>query len=162
MRLVRYLKFVALVLVGSFVATIAAPQYRSTVLRLALFTLAATVAVALVERTRHAAPAPAPSPFEPRKVRTTPPGWPGELDRLAIEVRAMAAGAERNAGAVPGALRRSCRRIAASRLAERHGIDLDGDPIRAAEVCGPDLWAALDGEPTALDVGGMVAALEQL
>jgi hypothetical protein len=162
MRLVPYLKSAALVLVGSFVVTLATPQYRSTVLRVALFALAALVAVALVDRTRHVAPAPPPSPFEPAKVRRAPPGWPGELDRLALEVRAMAAGAERNAGVVPGALRRSCRRIASARLAERHGVDLDGDPVRAADVCGPDLWAALDGEPTSLDTAELVAALEQL
>jgi hypothetical protein len=161
-RLVPYLKVVGLIVVGAFAATIATPQYRSTVLRLALFALAATVAVALVERTRQAAPAPAPSPFEPAKERRVPPSWPGELDRLAIEVRAMAAGAERNAGVVPGSLRRSCRRIASARLADHHGVDIDSDRARAAMLCGPDLWAALDGEPSALDVGGLVAALEQL
>jgi len=162
MRLVAYLKAVGLILAGAFVATVATPQYRSTVLRLALFALAATVAVALVERTRQGAPAPAASPFEPVRARRAKPGWPGELDRLAVEVRAMAAGAERNAGVVPGALRRSCRRIASARLADRHGVDIDTDPIRAAVLCGPDLWAALDGEPTDLDVSGLVAALEQL
>ncbi len=162
MRFGPYVKAVAAIVVGSFVATVVSPQYRSTVLRLALFALAATVAVALIERTRRSAPAPAPSPFEPAKLRRRRPEWPGELDRLAVEVRAMAAGAERNAGVVPGALRRSCRRIAAGRLADRHGVDIDADPARAAALCGPDLWAALAGEPTGLDVGGLVAALGQL
>jgi hypothetical protein len=162
MRIASYLKFAAAVVVGAFVVTVAAPQYRSTVLRVALFALAACVAIALVDAIRRSAPAPAPSPFEPVRVRSVPPQWPSELDRLAIEVRAMAAGAERNAGVVPAALRRSCRRIAAARLADRHGVDLDGDPARAEVVCGPELWAALDGEPTSLDCAGLVAALEQL
>jgi hypothetical protein len=162
MRLAPYLKFAALVVVTSFVVTIATPQYRSTVVRVGLFALAAALAVALVDLTRRAAPAPEPSPFEPARRREVAPAWPGELERLAVEVRAMNAGAERNAGAVPSALRRSCRRIAAARLAEHHGVDLDQEPERAAVVCGPDLWAALDGEPTSLDAGGLVRALEML
>jgi hypothetical protein len=162
MKLAPYLKFAALVVVGSFVATIATPQYRSTVVRVGLFALAATLAVALIDLTRRAAPPPEPSPFEPPRARPSPPGWPTELERLIVEVRAMEAGAERNAGVVPPALRRSCRRVAAARLADRHGVDLDDDPVRAASVCGPDLWAALDGQPTTLDSGGLVAALGRL
>jgi hypothetical protein len=157
-----YLKFAAAVVVGAFAITVAAPQYRSTVLRVALFALAACVAVALVDAIRRGAPAPKPSPFEPARARAIPPEWPTELDRLAVEVRAMAAGAERNAGVVPAALRRSCRRIAAARLTDRHGVDLDSDRARAEAVCGPELWAALDGEPTGLDYAGLVAALEEL
>ena len=84
------------------------------------------------------------------------------MERLAIEVRAMAAGAERNAGVVPAALRRSCRRIAAGRLVDRHAIDLDEDPERAEIVCGPELWAALHGRPSPLDTAGLVTALERL
>lgn len=162
MKLGPYLKFAGLVVVGCFVATIATPQYRSTVVRVGLFALAAILAVALIDLTRQSAPPPEPSPFEPRRRRAPPPGWPTELERLVIEVRAMEAGAERNAGVVPPALRRSCRRDAAARLADRHGVDLDDDPGRAAAVCGPDLWAALDGQPTTLDSGGLVAALEGL
>jgi hypothetical protein len=162
MRLASYLRFGAAVAVGALVVTVAAPQYRSTVLRVALFALAACVAVALVDATRRGAPAAETSPFEPGRVRVSRPEWPGELERLAVEVRAMAAGAERNAGVVPAALRRSCRRIAAARLSDRHGVDLDEDPARAAAVCGPELWAALDGEPTSLDCAGLVAALERL
>jgi|RhiMetdeSRZDD1v2_1073273.scaffolds.fasta_scaffold2082964_1 hypothetical protein len=162
MKLVAYVKFAALIVVGCFVATITTPQYRSTVVRVGLFALAATLAIALIDLTRRAAPPPEPSPFEPRRQRAPRPGWPTELERIVVEVRAMEAGAERNAGVVPPALRRSCRRVAAGRLADRHGVDLDLDPIRAASVCGPDLWAALDGQPTTLDSGGLVSALEGL
>jgi hypothetical protein len=162
MRLAPYLKFAALVVVGAFVVTAGAPQYRSTVLRVALFALAATLAVFLVDLTRRAAPAAEPTPFEPAKVKSVAPTWPSELERLGVEVRALAAGAERNAGTVPGALRRSCRRIASARLAQHHGIDIDDAPVRAAAVCGPDLWAALEGEPTSLDATTLVAALERL
>jgi len=162
MRLAPYLKFAALVVVISFVVAVATPQYRSTVVRVGLFALAATLAVALVDLTRRGAPPPEPSAFEPARRRQKPPGWPSELERLVVEVRAMNAGAERNAGAVPAALRRSCRRIAAARLALHHGVDLDGDPGRAAAVCGPALWAALTGEPTSLDATGLVTALEAL
>jgi hypothetical protein len=162
MRLVPYLKFTAFVVGGAFLVTSGAPQYRSTILRVALFALAATLAVFLVDLTRRAAPASSASPFEPSKVRVAPPGWPTELERITVEVRAMAAGAERNAGVVPGALRRTCRRLAAARLEQHHGVDLDADPVRAAAVCGPDLWAALAGQPTTLDATGLVAALEQL
>ena len=41
-------------------------------------------------------------------------------------------------------------------------VDLDSDPARAEAVCGPELWAALAGEPTSLDYAGLVAALEEL
>ena len=162
MRIASYVKVAVIVIVGAFVLTVATPQYRSTVLRIALFALAAIVAVALVDATRRGAPEPEPSPFEPARRRAARPGWPTELERLTVEVRAMDAGAERNAGVVPGALRRSCHRIAAARLAHRHGVDLDTDPVRAEAVCGPEVWAALAGEPTVLDAPGLVAALEEL
>jgi len=160
MRLAPYLKFAAVVVAGSLVVTVAAPQYRSSVMRVALFALAGTLAVALAELARRRAPAPTPSPFEPRRRRASSPGWPGEVERLAVELRAFAATAQSAPAALPAPLRRTCRRIAASRL-ERHAVVLD-DADRAAAACGPELWAALTGEPTALDTGTLVAALERL
>ncbi len=102
---------------------------------------------------RRRSPLPEASVFEPHVERAAAPSLPADLERLGVEVRAFSVPLEAGATQVPGALRRACRVIAAGRLA-RHGdlrLDEPSDAAACAEACGPDLWAALDGQPTAMD-----------
>jgi hypothetical protein len=42
------------------------------------------------------------------------------------------------------ALRPRLIRVAAARLADRHGVDLSSQPVEAARLLGPEAWALLD------------------
>jgi hypothetical protein len=151
--------------VATAVAVVVAPQRSSTALRVAVFLLAATAAVALVDRTRRRAPQPLASPFEPGRVTPVPAGPPADLARLAIELRAYdVLAVDGRAAVLPLALRRTARTIAASRLALHHGLTLDDPADQAAAVaaCGPSLWAALDGEPLTISGAQLVSALGAL
>ena len=159
-----YLRVGGVTVLAAAVAALGAPQYRSTVERVALFVLAVIAAVALVDVIRHRSPLPARSPFEPRRVRPARPGVPIDLERAAVDIRAFDAALDRGPAVAPGGLRRTARAIAASRLAGHRGVRLD-DPeaqAAAAAVCGPELWALLEGQPTQLDPDRLVVALEQL
>ncbi|NUR30172.1 MAG: hypothetical protein HOV83_30700, partial [Catenulispora sp.] len=50
----------------------------------------------------------------------------------------------REAGGYERGLRRELTRLAAARLAERHGVNLYRDPRTAAALIGPDLWPLVD------------------
>ncbi len=59
------------------------------------------------------------------------------------------------------------RRVAAARLAARHGIDLDADPAQAAALLGPAAWALIEvpdpsaaRDAPALDLGKLRAAIQ--
>ena len=165
MRLASYIRFAILVFLATAVAVVAAPQRSSTALRIAVFLLAGTAAVALVDRTRRRTPLPGPSPFEPMPSRPVLAGPPADLGRLAIELRAYdVVAVDGHAAVLPLALRRTARTIAASRLALHHGLTLDdpADHAAAAAVCGSSLWAALDGEPLTLSGAELVTALAAL
>ncbi len=75
---------------------------------------------------------------------------PATGDRLAAEVpsyddvrHAVSVGAHSRREFDFG-LRRRLQRIASTRLLDRHGIDLTGDPERVAELLGPQAWPLLD------------------
>ena len=70
------------------VVALATPEHTSTAVRVAVFLLAGTVAVALLDFARRRAQPPAPSPFEPRRTAVPPPGPPADVARLALELRA--------------------------------------------------------------------------
>jgi hypothetical protein len=121
--------------------------------------------VALVDLTRRRSPQPGSSPFEPVRATTPPIRPPADLARLGIELRAYDVMAvDGRAAVLPLALRRTARTIAASRLSLHHGLTLDdpADRPAAAVVCGPALWAALDGEPLTLSGSELVTALGAL
>jgi hypothetical protein len=163
-RVGNYVKLVAFIVVIAVAAASGAPQDRSTIARVAVFALIVTAAVGLMDLARRRSPLPEASVFEPQAERASAPSLPADLERLGVEVRAFSAPLEAGATQVPGALRRACRVIAAGRLA-RHGdlrLDEPADAAACAEACGPDLWAALDGQPTAMDPDALARALERL
>ena len=151
MRIAGYVKFGLLVIGVAGVVALATPEHTSIALRVAVFFLASTLAVALLDFARRRAPPPAPSPFEPRPTPVPPPGPPADVVRLALELRAYDAASEGGTvpTVVPGALRRSMQAIVRSRLAAQP------DAIVAAP-----LPAALDGEPVTASVDDLLAALE--
>jgi hypothetical protein len=153
MRFGGYIKFAILVIAVPGVVALATPQHTSTALRVALFLLAATTAVALLDVAHRRSPEPVPSPFEPRHRPAPPSGPPADIVRLAVELRAFDAATEQGTvpTVVPGALRRSMRTIAGSRLA-----------ARPQSTMPPLLHAALDGDPVVADADELVATLESL
>jgi hypothetical protein len=153
MRIAGYIKFGLLVFAVTGVVALATPEHTSTALRVAVYFLAGTVAVALLEFARRRAPQPAPSPFEPRHTVVPPPSPPADVMGLALELRAYDATSDGGTvpSVVPGALRRSMRAIARSRLAARPDAAM-AEPLRAA----------LDGEPVTVPVDDLLAALEAL
>lgn len=59
------------------------------------------------------------------------------------------------------------RRVAAARLAVRHGINLDADPAQASALLGPAAWAVIEvpdpsaaRDAPALDLGKLRAAIQ--
>jgi hypothetical protein len=153
MRVGSYIKFAVLVIAVPGIVALATPQHTSTAMRVALFLLAGTTAVALLDLAHRRAPQPVSSPFEPRHRPAPPPGPPADVVRLAVELRAFDAGSTHGTvpTVVPGALRRSMRTIAASRLA-----------IRSESTMPPLLRNAIDGEPVIADPDELVATLEDL
>jgi len=153
MRIAGYVKFGLLVIGVAGVVALATPEHTSIALRVAVFFLAGTLAVALLDFAGRRAPQLAPSPFEPRPTPAPPPGPPADVMRLALELRAYDAASEGGTvpTVVPGALRRSMQAIVRSRLATRPD----------AVVPAP-LSAALDGEPVTAPVDDLLAALETM
>jgi hypothetical protein len=89
---------------------------------------------------------------------------PAELERLERELVLM-----RVSGMHARQVRLRLRRVAATRLAARHGIDLDADPARAAALLGPTAWTLIDVGPASaarddppMNVGQVRAAIEAL
>jgi hypothetical protein len=160
-----YVKFALLVVVVTIVVALAVPTRSSTAVRVAIFLLAGTAAVALVDLARGRSPALDESPFEPKRRAGPPPRPPVDLMRLGVELRAFhLASAGEAATVLPNALRRTMRAIAASRLSQHHGLRLDdaADAPACMVACGPLLWAALDGEPVVASPDDLAMALEQL
>jgi hypothetical protein len=165
MKAAGYVKFALLVVVVTTAVALAVPNRSSTAVRVAIFLLAATGAVALVDLARGRSPVPDESPFEPRRRAAPSPRPPVDLMRLGVELRALElASAGDTATVVPSALRRTMRAIAASRLSQHHGLRLDddGDGPACASACGQLLWTALDGEPVTASADDLVSAVEQL
>jgi hypothetical protein len=153
MRIAGYVKFAALVVIGTSIVAVATPQHTSVALRVAVFLFAAAGAVALIDLTRHRCPPAEASPFEPARVRAPKPSPPADLVRFALETRALDAASRHGEipTVVPASLRRSLRAIAASRLDVHRGPAL-GEPLQSA----------IDGEPVTVDAEALVAALERL
>ncbi len=60
------------------------------------------------------------------------------------KVRNAVAGATHSPREFDLVMRAPLQRIASTRLAHRHGIDLHRDPVAARRLLGPDLWELLD------------------
>jgi hypothetical protein len=102
------------------------------------------------------------SPFRPGKQKPSPPPVPANLERHAVELRAMASAPQPSP--LPGALRRTMLAIAASRLAEHHGVLLEDESTAdtARSLCDEPLWQALNGRPVDVDPDELIGALERL
>jgi hypothetical protein len=87
---------------------------------------------------------------------------PAELERLERELVLM-----RVSGMHARQVRLRLRRVAAARLAARHGVDLEADPARASALLGPAAWALIQvpspsaaRDAPALDLAALRAAIE--
>jgi hypothetical protein len=157
-RLAPYGRVAVLSLVMATLYVLATPEHTPTVVRVELFVLTALAAVALLAIGRRRLPPPPSSPFEPPRRPPALSPVPVALERLAAELGAVQPGRP-----LPAALRRTLRAVAAVRL-RTAGVDLDDErqaPAAAAR-CGPGLWAAIEGQAVAVEVGTLVAALEDL
>lgn len=135
------------------------PGHRAGVADAWLLALAALGLAAGALAARH--DADATQPLAPVK-GSTEARRPADLERLERELL-LARVSEMHARQV----RLRLRRVAAARLAARHGIDLDADPALASALLGPAAWALIDvPDPSAardvlaLDLGELRAAIE--
>src|SRR5262249_52889508 len=108
-RIAGYIKFGVLVIGVAGVVALVTPEHTSIAIRVAVFFLAGTVAVALLDFANHRSPRPAPSPFEPRPGAPPPPNPPADVVRFAVEFRAYQAASDGGTAptVLPAALRRS-------------------------------------------------------
>jgi hypothetical protein len=141
---------------------LAVPDHTSVALRIETFVLVAIAVMAIVGVLTARTPLPPPSPFRPGKRKPSPPPVPASLERHAVELRATVSAPQPSP--LPGALRRTMMAIAASRLAEHHGILLEDESTAdlARGLCGEPLWQALNGRPVDVDPDELISALERL
>lgn len=91
----------------------------------------------------------------PRRPRHRPPSTTAHTDapfpdyRKVLDALSWAAVSPRHYDVVT---RPVLQRLAAGRLAERHGVDLVTDPERAAALLGPEVWPLVDPSRPARDV----------
>lgn len=78
-----------------------------------------------------------------RRPRRGPVAPAGDVPSYDAVRHAIALGAH-SAREFDFGMRRRLQRIAAVRLLEQHGVDLAGDPDRAAALLGPEAWPLLD------------------
>jgi hypothetical protein len=91
-----------------------------------------------------ALPSAAESAFD--SVRTRPVEPPSKLFEV-IAIEGVLLDAEWSWRGVEYRLRPLLRKIAASRLIERHQVDLEADPAAAHRILGPELWALVGPGP---------------
>jgi hypothetical protein len=94
--------------------------------------------------------------------RSTQARRPADLERLERELVLMSA-----SGMHARQVKLRLRRVAAARLAARHGVDLEADPARASALLGPAAWALIQvpspsaaRDAPALDLAQLRAAIE--
>jgi hypothetical protein len=168
-RLVRIGIGVAFVTTILLVLVILVPSKRSLFIGIYELALAAIAVGALVGSFRTFEPQLGMrSPFERDPEKPEEPQPIAELDRIGRLV--VLGGA--NEFDLHYRLRPLLRQIAAERLHDLYGLDLDGEPERARELLGDELWAVVrpdrevgrrswPGLPPA-ELAGDVAKLEQL
>jgi hypothetical protein len=137
------------------------PGHRAGVADTWLVALAALGVVAGAWMARHAADATRPLVAVKG---STGERRPADLERLEREL--LLAGVS---GMHARQVRLRLRRVAAARLAARHGIDLDADPARASALLGAAAWALIEvpdpsaaRDAPALDLGELRAAIEMV
>jgi hypothetical protein len=135
------------------------PSHRAGVADAWLVAVAALGVVAGAVAARRAADLTRP----PVPVRRSPQARrPADLERLERELLLA-----RTSGMHARQVKLRLRRVAAARLAARHGIDLDTDPARASALLGPAAWALIEvpspsaaREAPALDLEALRATIE--
>lgn len=115
------------------------PDHRAGVADAWLLGVAALGALAAAVAARRAAAVTRPLVLARRSRQ---PRRPADLERLERELVLMSA-----SGMHARQVQLRLRRVAAARLAVRHGVDLDADPERAAALLGPAAWALIEVEP---------------
>lgn len=174
MRLVRRVALWALLVGAAWV--VADPLALDTVLRAETFALAAAIVAAVLAAVTRRYPPARGGPFDPPAPPGRPEGRPLAVAALAVDLAPVVATDRGRLGRrhrrghplrnaqVP--LQRRLRRLAADRLADRHGVDL-ADPTQAgrvAQLLGPDVAAYLTGSPDAAlaDAGTVRHVVERL
>jgi hypothetical protein len=135
------------------------PAHRAGVADSWLVALAALGVVAGAAASRHAADAT--QPLVALK-GSTEARRPADLERLERELVLA-----RISGMHARQVQLRLRRVAAARLAARHGINLDADPAQASALLGPAAWALIDvpdpsaaRDAPALDLGKLRTAIQ--
>jgi hypothetical protein len=82
-------------------------------------------------------------PSGPASRRGSAPGPPYLLPDSYVRVRELVRWAMTSRARLGPGLRALLRDVALDRLAARHGVDLDADPLRARAVVGDELWAVI-------------------
>jgi hypothetical protein len=157
-----FVRLAALSFVVLGVVVLAAPDHTSVAVRIEIAVLAAIGAFAVLDVARRRSPPLGASPFDRTRPRRHAPTVPADVDRLAVDLRALAA--HPGDAPLPGGLRRTVRAITASRLADHHGLHVDDpDDADAIRACvGPALMDALEGRAVAIDADELVATVEAL
>jgi hypothetical protein len=157
-----YVRLAVVSAVVTALFVLAVPDHTSVALRIETFVLVAIAVMAIVGLLTARTPLPPESPFRPSKPKPPPPPVPASLERHAVELRAMASAPQPSS--LPVALRRTMIAIAASRLADHHGVLLEDESTAelARSLCGDPLWQALNGRPVDADPDELIGALERL
>jgi hypothetical protein len=142
-----------------FVVALAAPKYWEVGLRLSIGALGGLAAWALSRRVWTVMAVP--RELVPLRIVEAASTWPAAAAtvRLSLE-NALPRAAPDRVDRARG-LRRTCRAIAAQRLHDHRGLDLDRDAAAARALLGGEVHDFLEGGPM-IDHERLVRALERL
>jgi hypothetical protein len=135
------LSIIATVALGADLATF--KETRGLAVNIWLLTIGALLMWTCLRALAAALPKAGVSAFDSVRDRPTEP--PSKLYEV-IDIEGLILDAEWSSHGVEFGLRPLLRRIAASRLIERHQVDLETDPAAAHLILGDELWALLQPE----------------
>lgn len=135
------LSIVATVVLAADVATF--QQSRGLAVNIWLLIIGGLLVWTCLRALASALPTAGSSAFDSLRIR---PAEPPSKRYEVVDIEGAILDAEWHSGGVEFRLRPLLRRIAASRLIERHQVDLETDPAAAHLILGDELWALLQPE----------------